>query len=215
MRRIVLLPLLFILMPLLIVGSSFSTMAGQCATLIDQMENMGQLKKILRCLDNKVANTTSAEPKPFQRSKIKTKITTQRYLFEVEHCLRKASNVTCTLILTNKNKTIYSPDYREFGIYTADSNFFDEYGNEYNASQARMGKVVVEAQGPSNRKSFKDGYLEKYMSLGIPMKLTMTFADVGNLATTVMALNIKFSYRDGKTLSSSFVTLEGNVIELY
>lgn len=211
MRRIVLLPLLFIL--LLIVSGSFSAMAGQCATLIDQMENMGELKKILRCLDNKAANTTPPEPKPFQQSKIKTKITTQRYLFEAQHCLRKASNVTCTLILTNKNKTIYSPDYREFGIYTADSNFFDEYGNEYNASQAQMGKVVVEAQGPSNRKSFRDGYLEKYMSLGIPMKLTITFGDVGNLATTVMALNIKFSYRDGKTLASSYVTLEGIVIE--
>jgi hypothetical protein len=82
--------------------------------------------------------------------------------------------------------------------FTADSNFFDEYGNEYNAVWAQMGKVKVESQGPSNRKSYKNGYLEKYMSLGIPMKLVITFGDVSPSSTTVMALHIKFSYRKGK-----------------
>ena len=193
--------------------NSFSATAGQCKTLIDQMENMGELKKILRCLDNKTANTTQAEPKPFQRSTIKTKQIVEGYLFEVEHCARSTSNMACTLVLTNKNKQIYSPDYREFGIFTADSNFFDEYGNEYNAISAQMGKIKVESQGPSNRKNYKTGYLEKYMSLGIPMKLIITFGDVSPSSTTVMALNIKFSHRKGKELASTYITLEGIVID--
>jgi hypothetical protein len=197
---------------LLIVNCSFSSVAGECAGLINAMENMGELKKILHCLDNKSSRTVDM-PRSFQKSAIKTKITIHRYLFEVEQCARRADNVVCSLIITNKNKTIYPPDYREFGIYTADSNFFDEFGHEYTAIEAKMGKVKVESQGPSNRKNFKDGYLEKYMSLGIPMRLTMTFAQVGEAATTVLALNIRFSHRDGKELSSKFVTLEGIVIK--
>lgn len=198
---------------LLILSSTFSTLAGECSTLINQMENMGELKKILHCLDNKSANSTPVEPKPFQRTQIKTALTVERYLFEVEHCLRNNSELTCTVIITNKNKTVYSPDYREFGIYTASSHFFDEFGNEYNATKARMGKVIVEAQGPSNRNNFKDGYLEKYMPLGIPMKLAMTFTGINHSTTTVMALNIKFSYRNKKDLAAKYVTLEGIVIQ--
>jgi hypothetical protein len=177
------------------------------------MQKIGELKKILYCLDNKPVNLATNQPKPFQRSQIKTKLTIERYLYEVEHCLRSTSALICTVIITNNNKTVYSPDYREFGIYTANSHFFDEFGNEYAATQAQMGKEKVTAQGSSNRNNFKDGYLERYMPLGIPMKLKMTFADIGNTATTVMALNIKFSYRDGKQLSSRFATLEGIVIQ--
>ena len=202
-----------IIFTLLVLTSPFSALAGQCATLIDQMQNMGELKKILRCLDNKPAHSINHKARAFQKATIKTKVTTQRYLFEVEHCVRQANALACTVIITNKNKSVYSPDYREFGIYAIDSHLFDEFGNEYNAIKAQMGKVIVESQGPSNRKNFKDGYLEKYMPLGVPMKLSMTFSDIEKSATTVMALNIKFSYRDGKDLASNYVTLEGIAID--
>jgi hypothetical protein len=97
--------------------------AGQCQALIDQMENMGELKKILRCLDNNTANAASPKPKPFQRSTIKTKQIVEGYLFEVEHCARSTGDTACTLVLTNKNKQIYSPDYREFGILPPTATF--------------------------------------------------------------------------------------------
>lgn len=205
MARLLLLFLLFC--------GSVPAMAGECTALIEQMENMGELKKILHCLDNKTTRSVRTEPQPFQHAQIKTKLTVERYLFEVEHCVRYGETLTCTVIITNKNKTVYSPDYREFGIYTPDSKFYDEFGNEHGATVAQMGKEVIEAQGPSNRKNFKDGYLEKYMPLGIPMKLTISFADIGQSATTVMALNIRFSHRKGKDLTSTVVTLEGIVIE--
>jgi len=191
---------------------SFTANSSECASLIDNMENIGELKIILHCLDNKAPSTNAANPKPFQKRAIAAKLIAAGYQYEVEHCSRKNKEVKCNLIITNKNKTIYSPDYREFGIYTANTNFFDEYGQEYSATKGQMGKVVVESKGPSNRKNFKDGYIEKYMPLGIPMRLTLTFTDVDLATTTAMAINIKFSYRDGKNLASTYVTLENIAI---
>lgn len=193
---------------LLLLSASFSSGAGPCAKLIDKMENMGELKAILRCLDKHTEVSQTPQPHPFQKANIKSSLMLEGYRFELESCFRKQNNVTCSLVITNKNKTVYPPDYREFGIYTADSNFFDEYGQEYPATSATMGKVVVESQGPSNRKDFQDGYLEKYMPIGIPMRLQITFAKVRRDATTVLALNIRFSHREGKSLASKFVTLE-------
>lgn len=187
---------------------SFTVLSSDCGRLIDKMENVGELKEILHCLDNKTVNSTTAKPQPFQKGNIKAKLISAGYQYEVEYCSRTNNQLACSVVITNKNKSIYSPDYREFGIYTADTNFFDEYGNEYAATKGQMGKVTVESNGPSNRKNFKDGYLEKYMPLGVPMRLTITFTGVAHTTTTVMALNIRFSYRDGKNLASKYVTLE-------
>lgn len=196
------------LIALLLSTWSFNVYSNDCGPLIDKMNNIGELKKILYCLNNG-NNAPRAQAVAFQQAAVKSKQTLVRYLFEVEHCNRDNTQVSCSVVITNKNKTVYSPDYREFGIYIADSHFFDEYGQEFNATQGTMGTITVEAQGPSNRKNFKDGYLEKYMPIGIPMRLKITFDSIDSDTTTVMALNIRFSHRDGKDLASKFVTLEG------
>jgi hypothetical protein len=211
--------MLRLVLSLVLLICTFTADAGQCASQINQMENIGELKKILHCLDQQARDPATVNPRSFVKSTVKTKSTVERYLFEAEYCRRtntsthtNAGEVSCAVVLTNKGKTVYSPDLRQFGIYTADSHFYDEYGHEYSALTSQMGKVVIEAQGQSNRKNFKDGYLEKYMPLGIPMRLILTFSDVTSETTTVMALNIKFSYRDKKGLGASFVTLEGIAI---
>lgn len=182
----------------------------QCASLIDAMDNIGQLKTILHCLDDAIANhRRNGVVKPLQHDTIKAQKLLAGYRFEVEHCSRTQAGFQCAVIITNRNKSVYSPDYREFGIYTADSHFYNEYGEQFQAIRGQMGQDIVDANGPSNRKNFKDGYLEKYMPIGVPIRLVLRFSEISRKTQTVLALNIRFSHRDGKDLSSKYVTLEG------
>lgn len=199
---------------LLMAGGSFSAWSSECGTLIDQMEDIGALKTVLRCLDDQLDSRPKAAIKGavrgFQKADIQAKLKQVGYEFEVEHCLRSGKGLKCSVIITNKNKSQLNPGYKEFGIYTSATHFFDEFGGEYTATQTQIGNTLVQFDSPSNMKRQPDGYLSKYMPLLIPMKTTITFSTIDAKTTTVLALNIKFSYRDRSgNLADKYVTLKG------
>lgn len=203
-----------ILFYILILSGSFTTLGDECGAMIDSMKNIGELKKVLHCMNKKDSATAQPTPRSFQKTNIKIKETKERFLFEAQGCHRTATNIACTIRITNKNKEEsrqHNPSQFAFGIQIDSTKFFDEFGDEHNAISANIGNTKMEVTDSSNERYARNGFLGKYMPLGIPMKAVINFNDISNEITAVLALNIKFKFHEGG--AETYVTLKNIAIQ--
>ena len=169
---------------------SCHALAGQCKALIDNMEDMGQLKQVLYCLDSAPVNSDSI--RGIQTPPFVGEITQEGYKFQLQSCRREYKQVKCTAFITNLNSKIEKPKFSPFGIVGQTTSFFDEYAEEHGATLLKIGNSKLAVEGKS-----EDLYLlKKFMPKDVPMKVVVSFNNIPANVSQVAALNISFNYRE-------------------
>jgi len=117
------------------------------------------------------------------------------FIFELTNVKYENRNITCSLIVTNTSE---DDSYLKFWI--KDTRIFDEYGNEYIASNCKVANTIS-----------KDSWtrVEKKFISGVPTTVEFVFKKVSSETKKISLFSISFVSDDDKVEFRS-ISLEGN-----
>jgi len=132
---------------------------------------------MVRGIEKEVPGTETQVPtKQVEEPKALQKIEAKGFTFELKKCKMSGGSIVCDFLITSNNQDRSLQLVGNY--YQHSSRMFDDFGNEYIATEAQLGN-----------KSGKD-YIESLLVAGVATKASLHFEGVSQEATKITLLEI-------------------------